>query len=342
MMLKKACIATLDLFSAVIPLSILKTISRQKTLLPFYHLVSDQEVPHIKHLYQVRNSSQFIKDLDYLLKHYKPINLEQLKQSVHDKKSLPNDSMFLSFDDGLAECYHIIAPILLKKGIPATFFLNSAFVDNKALMFRYKASLLIEHLHQFPEKVETIARHLFKKNNLIYTDFREDLKKIRWNNQAFLNELALALEVDFDQFLIDKKPYLNKNQIREMQQWGFSFGSHSIDHPRYNTISPTAQIKQTMQGHQRLEQQLNNIDKVFAFPFTDAAVNLAFFDAIFEANYLDLSFGGAGIKQEKITKHLQRLGLESTQIRSSKQIIHSEYCYYLLKSIFGKNTIQRH
>ncbi len=341
-MLKKACIATLDLFSAAIPLSILKTITRQKVLLPFYHLVSDQEVPHIKHLYHVRNSNQFVKDLDYLLKHYKPINLEQLKQSILHQKSLPNNSMFLSFDDGLAECYHIIAPILLKKGIPATFFLNSAFVDNKALMFRYKASLLIEHLDQFPNKVETIARHLFRKKNWIYTDFRVDLKKICWKNQAFLNDLALALEVDFDQYLHVKKPYLNKDQIRAMQQWGFNFGSHSIDHPRYNTISPIAQIEQTMQGHQQLVQNLKNIDKVFAFPFTDDAVGLSFFDTIFKGNSLDLSFGGAGIKQEKIARHLQRLGLESTQIRSSKQIIHSEYCYYLLKSIFGKNTIQRH
>lgn len=101
-MLKKACIATLDLFSAAIPLSILKTISRQKLLLPFYHLVSDQEVPHVKHLYHVRNSNQFVKDLDYLLKHYKPINLEQLKQSILHQKSLPNHSMFLSFEIGRA------------------------------------------------------------------------------------------------------------------------------------------------------------------------------------------------------------------------------------------------
>lgn len=342
MMLKKAFLATVDLFSTAIPLPVLKTISGQTTLLPFYHLVSDQVVPHVKHLYRIRNKNQFIQDLDYLLKHYKALHLDQFKDSLHNGKKLPKNSFLLSFDDGLAECYHVIAPILKKKGIPASFFLNSAFIDNKALMFRYKASLLIEHIFQDLDKRTLITQQLFREHQIPYSNFSLDLKKITWKQQAFLDVLAQALSLDFQQYLDKQQPYLSVKQIHEMQQDGFSFGSHSIDHPRYKNIAKSEQIKQTLDGHLQLKNSLDHIDTIFAFPFTDDAVGLSFFEALYQSNTIDYSFGGAGIKHEKNRQHWQRLGLESSGIRSSKQIIHSEYCYYLLKSIFRKNTIRRH
>jgi hypothetical protein len=61
--------------------------------------------------------------------------------------------LHLSFDDGLSACYDTIAPILLRKGVPATFFLNPAFIDNKALMFRYKISLCLNALDTVIDKL---------------------------------------------------------------------------------------------------------------------------------------------------------------------------------------------
>ena len=54
--------------------------------------------------------------------------------------------MFLSFDDGLREIANEIAPLCRQVGVPATFFVNSASLDNRFLCFRNKASLLIEKL----------------------------------------------------------------------------------------------------------------------------------------------------------------------------------------------------
>lgn len=48
----------------------------------------------------------------------------------------------------MRQCYDVILPILEAKGIPATFFINSGFIDNKDLFFRFKASFLIDELHK--------------------------------------------------------------------------------------------------------------------------------------------------------------------------------------------------
>ena len=39
-------------------------------------------------------------------------------------------------------------------GIPAAFFLNSRFVDNKALFYRFKSSILVETLQKGPLSVD--------------------------------------------------------------------------------------------------------------------------------------------------------------------------------------------
>ncbi|WP_262708643.1 polysaccharide deacetylase family protein [Natronoflexus pectinivorans] len=52
----------------------------------------------------------------------------------------------LTFDDGLSEIYHETIPILEKKGIPATIFLNTGFIDNKKMFYRFKSSLVIESI----------------------------------------------------------------------------------------------------------------------------------------------------------------------------------------------------
>ena len=125
---------------------ILQKITKQKILLPFYHTVAEQPLPHIKHLYRMKTVAEFNKDLDFLLKYFEPIDVETLYH-FHTNKIVPEKPVFhLSLDDGLKEIYETVAPILLKKGVPATFFVNSKFADNKALFYRYHTSLAIENL----------------------------------------------------------------------------------------------------------------------------------------------------------------------------------------------------
>jgi len=120
---------------------LLTSLTKKKIIVPFYHTVAEQPLPHIKHLYRMKTVEEFQKDLDFLLRYFKPIDVETL-YTLHINKTVPEKPVFhLTFDDGMKEIYEIVAPILLEKGIPATFFFNSGFVDNKALFYRHRESL---------------------------------------------------------------------------------------------------------------------------------------------------------------------------------------------------------
>ena len=120
-------------------------ISKHPLLLPFYHLVSDKAPDFVKGLYKPRSIQQFKHDLDVFLTYFKPISLEEVVKYNNGEIQLMQPSFHLTFDDGLANFYSIVAPILLEKNIPATVFLNTAFVDNKDLFYRYEKVLKMQH-----------------------------------------------------------------------------------------------------------------------------------------------------------------------------------------------------
>ena len=130
----------------------------QPVIFPFYHVVSDEYLPHIRHLYRYRNVDQFEKDMDELLAIFEPLSLTEYLEEPERKRG--RRCMVLSFDDGLWECHQVIAPVLRKKGIPAVFFLNNQFIDNQGLFYRYKASIIIDRILSDCKSREKAAEYL--------------------------------------------------------------------------------------------------------------------------------------------------------------------------------------
>ncbi|MCX6245529.1 MAG: polysaccharide deacetylase family protein [Bacteroidetes bacterium] len=327
--------------SGIIPVEILKQITRQKTIFPFYHLISDEEVPHVKFLYRIRNTKEFIADLDLFLKHYKPIGVAEVLDSYKADRPLPENSFLLSFDDGLREFNDVVAPILLQKGIPATCFLNSGFVDNRDLFYRYKASLLIGRLKETGIQTEPV-RTWFRDHHLSENTHDYGLLTISYSNRYLLDELAVLLDYDFGEYLRKNHPYLDFAQIQTLIRQGFTFGAHSIDHPEFRFLPENEQIRQTSQSILDIKEKFGLYYKLFSFPFTDFGIQTSFFDRIFDPAepFADLTFGGAGLKRDSVRKNIQRIPFEEGSL-NAKQILATEYAYYMIKSIFGKNLIRR-
>jgi peptidoglycan/xylan/chitin deacetylase (PgdA/CDA1 family) len=135
----------------------------------FYHTVSDEYLPHIHPSYTPKKIAEFERDLDFLLQYFQAVDIYTVKNKVSDKNYLEKPSFHLSFDDGLREVYHIIMPILERKGIPATVFVNPAFVDNRVLFCRHKQNITTDETQflqtQSPyltwDELKTMRQHGF-------------------------------------------------------------------------------------------------------------------------------------------------------------------------------------
>ena len=213
----------------------------------------------------------------------------------------------------MSEFYTIVAPILKARNIHATVFLNSSFIDNKELFYRFKASILYEQLKD------------------------ESILSISYKERKKLDELGLNNQVDFNAYLKNEAPYLSTNQIKELIGEGFTFGAHSLDHPLYKDLTEEQQLIQTKESVEIITSQFNLDYKAFSFPFTDDGVSKVFFDEI--SNYADITFGSAGIKEDSAKNHFQRIPMEID--KTGKEIIKAEYLYYLMKEKVGKIKIIR-
>jgi len=310
-------------------------LSKTNLLLPVYHTISDQQLPHISGLYKVKDSTSFEQDLDFLLKHFQPIQLDQLIDHSNGINQIKKPSFLLTFDDGLSQFHDIIAPILEQKGVPAICFLNSAFIDNKALFYRYKASLLINHLQQDPTKIIELKSELKGSSN-----FKEYLLSIPYKDQRILDQIANKLDIDFEKYLKENQPYLNAEHINSLIKKGIHFGAHSIDHPEYQYLDVSEQMRQTNESINFVCKKFEIKDRLFAFPFTDYGVGNDFFEQANRQDIFDISFGSAGLKREAMSSHLQRVPLEMENL-TAQDILKAEMLYAVLRNFLGKDKIVR-
>lgn len=338
--LKKILYHKYNLFPDLIPVGTYIRLTGMKLLAPFYHTISDHPLPHLNCLYRVRTAREFETDLDMMLKDFQPVDLQTLIKAVREKAHFHKPVFFLSFDDGLREFNDIVVPILLRKGIPATCFLNSAFIDNRDLFYRYKVCLMVNEISKNRSKLMPLVKQWLTHKRIRTSSFRHFLMAIDYQHRHLADELGSLIDFSFDNYLSDKRPYLTTEQITSLIIKGFTFGSHSIDHPGYAFISEDDKVKQTVESTSEITERFNLPYKVFSFPFTDSGVHTDFFRRINFLGHFDLTFGSAGMKKDGYHNHLQRIPVEFYDLTCRKRI-KRDYFYYILKSPLNKNKIKR-
>ncbi len=296
------------------------SLTKQNLVLPFYHTVSDKPLPHIQNLYTLKSVTDFKNEIDYLTHNFQALTLQDLFALIHEEKELSRPSFFLTFDDGLKECYTTIAPILKDYNIKAAFFLNSAFVDNRNLFFRYKASLLIDEIK--------------KRNNTQYTP--EAILKIGYNERYVLDNMAEEMGYSFKHYLKTQQPYMTSEQVRGLISQGHYIGGHSVDHPLYADISLNEQLTQTQESVDFVQKKFDIDYRIFAFPFTDIGVSKTYFDKI----VLDAFFTSGILENDPIPNVFRRLAMEK-KVSSPANFMLKKYLRLWIKQKVGRGVYKR-
>jgi peptidoglycan/xylan/chitin deacetylase (PgdA/CDA1 family) len=324
-----------------IPTVILGKATRTRLIISYYHLVSDDDVIHVKHLYPYKNIRQFEGDLDFLLKKYTPVGLQEILNCIMIDRLLPEKAFLLTFDDGFREMCDVVAPILLRKGIPAIFFINSGFLDNKSLGYQHKASVLIEHLqHNITPPLEREIQSIFEDNGLAFSRILSGILSIKYHQRYLIDQIAQLANLDFDDYLWANTPYLTSSQIMQLIKDGFAIGAHSVDHPLYASLSLEEQLQQTLGSMKSIRDAFSLKYGAFAFPHTDHGVSLRFFEEIYASGIVDISFGTNGMIGDRFRRNLQRVSLEKPLL-PAERILALHYARKLFKGAAGRGKITR-
>lgn len=310
---------------------------KSQTIFPYYHLVRDNQVPHIENLYQFKNTSEFLKDINILTKNYSPLQPVDLLKNESTK-----NSFLLTFDDGLQEIYTVIFPILKEKNIKAIFFINPNFVDNNEGLYKHYISIIITHLRNKNfektslDQISGLFSFSYKNNK----DFIKQFISIKFSEREKIKQVLELLDIDLNQYLKDNKPYVTKEQIREMMNEGFYFGGHTMTHPPLNQLSHEEQKNEIINSINWLKENFDVKYSLFSFPFSDKTVSKKLIDELFEYDKSLLLFGNSGLKNDINPRIIQRFSLENPKKQTEKQIV-TENLYKYFNKIIGKYNIKR-
>lgn len=266
----------------------------------FYHAVSPEAgLPHLS-TYRYKTPEQFELDLIYLKERFRIASYEEILRAAREGKSFKEPTAFVSFDDGLRECWDHAAPLLRKHGIPCMFFVNNAFVGNQKLFYRHKAALLIHRIDRAQEQINLgPAASLIGRAVRTPLELRGWLYDAQFDAEPAIDELCRVYGIDWARYLAERKPYLSWEQIRDLRAQGFTIGAHTFDHRRLGLLSREEARSEIVRSCQDVAERLGLEQVPFAFPFSGQGVDRGMLrELVREGSPVELIFEATGLGRE--------------------------------------------
>jgi peptidoglycan/xylan/chitin deacetylase (PgdA/CDA1 family) len=275
-MATKALVGALRRFSKHalerIPLTAWELLSPRRTLALCYHLAADQRLSHLAPLYHYKTPAQLAQDLEFLRSRYTTLDLEAFVERLNNSSPSSGRTVWISFDDGLSECFLYVRPVLARFQATATFFLIANCIDNRKMMFRHKIALCLErasgmHGEELTETLGAVEARLGAPVTTL-EQLRVSLLAIWTDRVGLVDELCEVFGIDVASYLERQKPYLSREQIRRLAEEGHSFGAHSLDHMRLQQLSESEQEREIGESCELVAQIIGKRPVHFAAPYT--------------------------------------------------------------------------
>ena len=325
---------------SVVPLKVLFKYHWSNFVVLTYHSLAGMDAEPEINKNPYRTKAAFSRDIKYIKDNFNVLNIKEFLELTESGKKFPEKSLLLTFDDGLAIQYDHMFPILRSHKIPATFFLNNAFIDNRDLHYERKKYLLLRRIDEGVDRgTQEKIREAVSGNNSETTTLSERIRNLEYREKHILDDIAGELGISFSDYLDKNRIYLTTRQIEDMLNDRMSIGGHSIDHPDLAKLPMDEQVNQVIGSVNDLRDRFGLDYKAFAFPYNDRALDTALFEKISEG--IDVSFGSSDFFKDEFRKHFQRGSVDNSNQRF-KPAMAAIFGKYYASRVTGKHFIKRY
>lgn len=216
---------------------------------------------------------QFEDQIVFLKNNFNIITFSDYCEKYLSNNLIPDKTVIITFDDGYRNNYTDVYPILKKYNIPATIFLTAGLVSTDNLLWFDELSYILMACCQHKSlEVSVLGENIFfnlgsiESNRYAYRKIVKLFKRLS-NNERIdeLQSIKKKLSIDF-QSARNSRILLNWSEIREMNENGIEFGSHSLTHPILTSMSDAESKLEIMNSKCIIEKQLGNKCIVFSYP----------------------------------------------------------------------------
>jgi peptidoglycan/xylan/chitin deacetylase (PgdA/CDA1 family) len=232
-----------------------------------YHYVRELEhsrFPAIKGL----TVERFRRQLEHIEAHYTPITVEMLRGALQSKAGeLPPNSILLTFDDGYADHFANVFPLLEARKIQGCFFppaqaiLEHKVLDVNKIHFvlasvpdtRRLLDRVFASLDEFRSAYPLKTREAYFQD--LGEDHRFDPREVVVLKRLLQRELPEPVRTEivqrlFAEFVTDDEAafagelYMSVDQLVSLRRQGMHIGCHGYSHAWLNHLAPDAQARE--------------------------------------------------------------------------------------------------
>jgi hypothetical protein len=225
---------------------------REMITIVMYHYVRElasSRYPEIKGL----ELSLFREQLTYIQRHYQVIAAIELMDAARDGRMnlLPDNSLLLTFDDGLADHYKYVFPLLQHLRLQGSFFPPAMPIQEEKVLDVHKVHFILATVKDKSRLVDEIFDYLnrkrdgwpLKSNTYYYENlakaWRYDCAQVMFIKRMLQTVLPLELRSDVADYLFRKyvsdderafavELFMSRDQLRIMVEGGCTSGTIHI------------------------------------------------------------------------------------------------------------------
>ena len=273
--LKRVLVRALDLTG--LP-SLLPHLGGNRMLTPCYHGVVSASKANRREGYEnTVSSTEFAQHLEWLGRHYRFVDLAGALEWM-ERPSPGRPPVLISFDDGYRNNLSLAAPLLLRFGAPAIFFLSTGYIGGERLLWPLELDARLEQSPgmeigrpEQPQARTTIPAGRAERAALAW-QLRLELKGLP--NAArldYLQNLAECTNLDLAGVDHELHDFLSWDEARRLAGLGFDIGSHSCEHPILSRLDAEELRIELQDSKDRIEAELGRAVTTIAYPNGGAA-----------------------------------------------------------------------
>jgi peptidoglycan/xylan/chitin deacetylase (PgdA/CDA1 family) len=234
-----------------------------------FHHICDTQTPFTAGISVSTSPKKFEAALKFLTAYYAPVRLEDVLTDC-DGRGLPARALLITFDDAYASVAEWAAPLCRQYGVPAVFFVNAAFLDNRRLapdnLVCYAAGTLgMETINRAARAIPGKEALKFQTLAEVFGGFFPAISLAE--REIFLDALRKLSGIDESRLAREANLYLSGKQLREMSSFDFEIGNHTYTHTHCRSYSKQDFASEVDRNKEELEAVSGAKVRSFSQPY---------------------------------------------------------------------------
>jgi len=244
------------------------------TVLAFHRALDEKDIGELEPGVVDVTPAALDRHVAYMKEWFDVVGLDDLF-AFRRGAALPRNPLLITFDDGYADNYRSVLPILQKHGARATFFIATDYVGERRLFWWDKIALLLNRTRRDTITIDyPFARTFACTSAELRTTTREallDVVKTRYglDLDRFLDSLGAACDVSLarsEERAIADDVLMTWDQVRALRAAGMDVQSHTRTHRVLQTIDEPTLDRELVESRETLEDVLREPIRAVSYP----------------------------------------------------------------------------